>query len=798
MMKKNSIQIKIGLLMLLAVALLSATGYLSYRNLSSIVSSINVDENPELKLIRVREISMDLEKAQNSIRIYTLTNDTVDLKPYYSVITNIDTLLNRLRSECKNDILLQQQTDTISKLIEENIDIWNKIIYLNSNQKMADYLKQLADELDSADNARNMQGGILKRIFSRGKKNRLDEKELISNLQEIEQEDKKMKENLITGESQLASTGFEIKEQFYDLIAKIEDEISGQINAKSVAAHKLADKTYIWLAMFSVSGTLLTILVMFFIIRFVRKTQDYQNALQNSKDEAEKLSRTRELFIANISHEIRTPVTAISGFTEQLLHQKYDESTVRTLKVIKSSSDHLINIIQDVLDFSKLQDENMVLEQTNYSIRQILEDVYALFEKQASRDNNKLGYSIGTDTPPILLGDPYRLKQIIINLVSNSVKFTKDGTIHFAVKCINRHSQKIDLVIECVDTGIGIDENKINFIFEDFTQAEMSTTRKYGGTGLGLSIVKKLVELHNGTIDIKSSKNQGTRISCHLPYLAGEQKDVEIDMDEPLLIPEAIRDLKILIVDDEEYNRLLFKTIFDRWKIEYSEASSGMDALGMLKTAHYNLMFMDIRMPGMDGLRTTRVIREEMNIGKPEMPVICTSAAPVTEHWQEYRNAGMNAFLSKPFTEEKLLTVILSVMKGYSPAGDNHNVIKRQNISSLSEKIKLHNLYHISGGDEKFVKQMLVSFIDTTRKGLNKMQNAALSGESGSVVELAHKLIPPCRHIGASDLCNLLRKIEKSNRSEWDTGLVEKLTIQSLSEFNAVQKLIRDQINNIT
>jgi CheY-like chemotaxis protein/HPt (histidine-containing phosphotransfer) domain-containing protein len=352
-------------------------------------------------------------------------------------------------------------------------------------------------------------------------------------------------------------------------------------------------------------------------------------------------------------------------------------------------------------------------------------------------------------------------------------------------------------VIECIDTGIGIDENKINFIFEDFTQEEMSTTRKYGGTGLGLSIVKKLVELHNGTIDLKSRKNQGTMVSCHLPYLVGDERQVKIDIEKPLNIPEEIRNLKILIVDDEEYNRLLFKTILDRWKIDYRDTSNGMEALEMLRAERYNLLFMDVRMPGIDGLKTTRIIRDEMNISASEMPVICISATPVNEHWLEYRNAGMNAFLPKPFTEEMLLKVVLSVYKDKPEVKTDNTVIKGKNIRSDPEKINLLNLYHISGGDEKFVKQMLVSFIDTTRKGLNEMQKAVLSGEGDSVIDLAHKLIPPCRHIGASDLCDLLRKIEESNRNGSDVRLVETLTMQSISEFETIHELLQAHIAKI-
>ena len=785
--------------MILAVILLSATGYLSYRNLSSIVASIQMDLKPDLRLSSIREISMDLEKAQNSIRIYTNTHDTIDLRPYYTIISNIDSKVSRLQSECIGDSVLIHQTDTISKLIEKNISIWNQLLYLQNNYTVVENLKQLSVRLDSNTvEDRKTEQSILKRVFSRANKNRLNEKDIISDLKEIEQQDSITKAKLTIRESRLAVTSTEIKEQFYDLITKIENEISGLVNAKASAADKLAAKTYIWLAMSSVSGTLLAILVMFIIVRYVRKTHVYQIALQSSRDEAEKLARTKELFMANMSHEIRTPVTAISGFTEQLLHEPLDEYTIHSLKIIKSSSDHLANIINDILDFSKLQNGKLALEKVHFTVAQILEDVYALFERQAIRNNTRLSYSISQDTPVILLGDPYRLKQIMINLVSNSVKFTRNGEVDFSVNCVKKELAEIELILEVTDTGIGIDESKIDFIFEDFTQEEMSTSRKYGGTGLGLSIVKKLIELHSGTIECVSRKNQGTKITCHIPYLIGDENQVKNDVEPQLYIPEEIRNMKILIVDDEEYNRLLFKTILERWKVRYYEAENGMEALEILKTDRFDLLFMDSRMPGIDGLKATQFIRDEMKIGKSEMPVICISAATVSEDWQKYQKAGMNAFLPKPFTEEMLLTTILSVIKDSTTVLKVAPLIEEKINPAGPDKINLQNLYHISGGDEKFVKQMLLSFIDSTKQGINDMQEAVNSGKVDHVADLAHKMLSPSRHIGANGLCNLLKKIEENVHKKIEPNNLEMLTRESLLEFEVVSGLIKEHVANIS
>jgi signal transduction histidine kinase/CheY-like chemotaxis protein/HPt (histidine-containing phosphotransfer) domain-containing protein len=706
--------------------------------------------------------------------------------------------VSRLRTECLNDSVVLQQTDTIGKLIEENIVIWNQLLYIHNNQTVVEDLKQLSVKLDSnsAQSSKN-DNNILKRVFSSSNKNKFNEKEIISNLKEIEQQDSITKEKLTRRESKLAATSTEIKEQFYDLITKIENEISDLINTKASAADKLATKTYIWLAMFSVSGTLLAILVMFIIIRYVRKTHVYQIALKSSKDEAEKLARTKEIFMANMSHEIRTPVTAISGFTEQLLHEPLNENTNRALKIIKSSTDQLARIINDILDFSKLQNGKLSLEKVHFKISQILEEIYALFERQALRNNTRLSYKISDNTPDVLLGDPYRLKQIIMNLVSNSVKFTKNGSVELSLDCIRKETSEIEIIIEVADTGIGIDESKIDFIFEDFTQEEMSTTRKYGGTGLGLSIVKKLIELHNGTIVCVSKKNQGTRITCRIPFLTGDEDQVRTDVEPHIYIPEEIKNLKVLIVDDEEYNRLLFKTIFNRWNVRHNEAKNGMEALEILKTDRYNILFMDARMPGIDGIKATQFIRDEMKIKESEMPIICISAASVNEDWQKYQKAGMNAYLPKPFTEELLLTTILSVIKDYAPLNIELPVSENSFKSDQAEKINLQNLYHISGGDVQFVKQMLTSFIDSTRKGITDMLDAVRSGQPDPVAELAHKMLPPARHIGASDLCKLLKTIEENVHAKADNQVIEKMVIESLTEFDNVTGLINEHLSKI-
>lgn len=790
--KKKSVQVKIGILMILAVILLSATSYLLYRNLSSIVSSIRIDVNPELRLMSIRDISADITKAGNSVRIYTITKKPADIKPYYAFISSIDEKVDTLIAICGNDSVLLAQVDTISSLIEENIIIWNKLLVINKADTVIDYLSQLSGQLAESETSRKQ--GILKRVFSSSSQSLIDEQEIMARLNNIVEQNQTTRDELAARELQLAINSSEITEKFYDLITRMENELHEEIQVKAAAAAEMAGQSYRWLVMLSISGGLLALLVLFIIIRYARNAYAYQIALENSKDEAEKLAKTKELFMANMSHEIRTPVTAISGFTEQLLHEAPDEKTADSLKIIKSSSDHLLKIINDILDFSKLQNNRLILEKVHFRISQITDDVCRMFEKEARQNNTSLTCYLNPSTPQVLIGDPYRLKQIMINLLSNSVKFTKNGSVHFEISGTKKSPDLIDLTMEFSDTGIGIDQSRISAVFEDFTQGEMSTTRKYGGTGLGLSIVKKLVELHKGTIDLTSRKNKGTTIICRIPFGIGDEKQIKTSKSKPLIVPDEIKVKKVLVVDDEEYNRLLFSKIFEKWGIDCRTAINGMEALEILKEEKFDLLFMDMLMPGIDGLKTTRFIREEMKISDSDMPVIFISAARGNEDLQNYGHAGINSFLSKPFTEDMLLSVLLSVTGSKEEPAIIETATTDPGKIKNSDKIDLKNLLHLSGGDNQFVKQMLESFVKTTGEGLAEIRDAISKEQMDYAADIAHKIQPPCRHLGATELHTLLNKIENNIRNNNDTGSVPELTENALKEFGVIAGLIHDLI----
>jgi len=774
--------------MTLAILIISATGYLSFRSLSSIVSSIQVKSKPDMRLLIIRELTSDLEKAENSVRMFIHTRNQKDIRPYYSTIALFDSKIERLHDASLNDTVLLNQIDTIRSLMEENIVNWNLMLTLYHNDSVDNYIRKLSARMAvAASNDKDNEGSILRRVFGKKTESTLDQNKIIQDLNLIEKQDSIKNTRLLAAEAHLASTGNEIRERFYMLIAKMEDEVNNSLKSNAKAADQLALNTYRWLAGFTFLGSLLVIVVLIIVARYVHKTRDYQKALIRSKEETEKLAQMREQFMANMSHEIRTPVNAIYGFSEQLLYRSFDDKNRQILQIIKSSSDHLVKLVNDILDFSKLQAGKIVLEPVHFEIKRAFEEVQLLFENRSIEKNTRLYYNITESTPPVLYGDSYRLKQILFNLVGNSVKFTAEGEIFFSADIARKSADRFNLILKVSDTGIGIKEDMHNKVFEDFTQEENDTSKKYGGTGLGLSIVKKLVELHGGNISLESKKNKGTHITCILPYAKGNAKQLPA-LIPSLRIPDQFKKLKILIVDDEAYNRLLFKTILDRWKVQYDEAGDGQAAIELVTTNRYDMVFMDLRMPRLDGLKSTVFIRQELKRSEAELPVIGISATHTAEDIQKYRKVGMNTFLAKPFTEKMLFDIMLSLVK------EDYKEPALPEVQVLPEndpEIDLTGLYHLANHDKPFVHVMLVQFIESTEKGLMEILESVEKGEVTKAADTAHKISAPCIHIGAKVLYSYLKSIEKFNNQQNGPDELKKLSMESKKEFDMLKNILQ-------
>jgi len=379
---------------------------------------------------------------------------------------------------------------------------------------------------------------------------------------------------------------------------------------------------------------------------------------EDAKGVAESALQSKQQFLANMSHEIRTPMNAILGFTKVLLKSDLVPKQKEYLDAIKTSSDGLLVLINDILDLAKTDAGKMTFEQTPFKMEFSISTMFQVFDLKIQEKNLELIKEYDNKIPEILIGDSVRLHQILLNLLSNALKFTEKGKITVAVRLLNEDKEKATIEFAITDTGTGILKDKLESIFENFQQATSSTSRIFGGTGLGLAICKQLVEKQGGTISVKSKVDEGSTFSFTLSFQKtnGELKKENVEV---ALVTE-IKDIKILVVEDVKLNQLLMRTILEDFKFKYDIADNGKIAIEKMQTETYDIILMDLQMPEMDGFEATEYVRKTMN---SKIPIIALTADVTTVDVEKCKDVGMNDYVSKPLDERILYSKIIELLK---------------------------------------------------------------------------------------------------------------------------------------
>jgi len=392
----------------------------------------------------------------------------------------------------------------------------------------------------------------------------------------------------------------------------------------------------------------------------IKRTEE---ALIYAKNEAIAAATAKSEFLSNMSHEIRTPMNAIIGMTDILLEKITDEETREYLKSIKFSSDNLLVVINDILDFSKIEAGKVALEFIDFNLSYKLEELRKIFDHKAADKEIYFRINIDKNVPEIVNGDPYRLNQILVNLIGNAIKFTHHGGVDLNVRLRGIEHQIATLQFDVTDTGIGIPKDKMESIFESFSQAYTDTTRKYGGTGLGLAITKKLAYLLGGKIDLKSEINKGSSFSVDIPYSINTNlKSENIQTFSDTESAQMLEGLKILVAEDNALNQFLIRQTLSKWNCDITISGNGEEAITLLKDEDFDLVLMDLQMPVMNGYEATRIIRSKNTVVRnPMIPVIALTADAFPETKRKVLETGMNDFVAKPFKREELSEKIIKV-----------------------------------------------------------------------------------------------------------------------------------------
>lgn len=379
-----------------------------------------------------------------------------------------------------------------------------------------------------------------------------------------------------------------------------------------------------------------------------------------AKEKAEEATLAKSNFLSNMSHEIRTPMNAVIGMTHVLLEENPRIDQKEHLETVMFSAENLLVIINDILDYSKMEAGRMVIERTNFDIREVINNIYKTLVPKAKDRKLIFQLDMEEDVPRYLLGDPTRLTQVLINLLNNAIKFTEEGKISLTVRQQGQSKKgESKLLFEVKDTGIGIPKEKQEQIFESFSQADEHTTRIFGGTGLGLAITKRLVELQGGLIKLQSEIGKGSCFSFSLSYPIGDVPIETLSDTQNVLKQKGIKGVeRILIVEDNLFNVKVVKRILKFWDMEIDIANDGYEALEMVKDKDYNIVLMDLQMPHMDGYQATETIRSWHEKKYQSLPIIALSASALADFRQRAFDVGMNDFLTKPFKPKDLYQTI--------------------------------------------------------------------------------------------------------------------------------------------
>ncbi|MFD2287885.1 response regulator [Pedobacter petrophilus] len=512
--------------------------------------------------------------------------------------------------------------------------------------------------------------------------------------------------------------------------------------------------------------------------KFLLKNNQQTSPNLTAETDAEKTSDVKEMFLANMSHEIRTPMNAIISMANELAKTTLTDEQDYYNQTIQTASKALLVIINDILDLSKINAGKLNLEHIGFDLSGVLSDVMQVISHKAQKKGLEISCILpeSQNISPVLMGDPHRINQVVWNLMSNAIKFTAKGSVRLTATVLKeeKDSQEIDILV--TDTGIGMDPEFVNRLFDTFSQEHESVSREYGGTGLGMSISKKLVDQMGGHFKVESEKGVGSAISFVIKLGKG------LDTDLPKVAKtgyneELFEGRKILIVDDNETNRLVASTILLSYGSQVLNAEDGQIALDMAKEDVYDIILMDIQMPVLDGYETTKMLRLQGYAGT----IIALTASVVPGEREKCLAAGMDDYLTKPINEEHLIDVIDSWIKKkpvYTPEPE-----------FIEPLYSLAGLRVISKGREDFVTRMIEMFCEQVPDALTNLNASFQQGDLPQVSKLAHKLKSTIDHLEIKSIQRTIRSIESLSDED---GSKEEL-IPMIDDVNRIlDEVIRE------
>lgn len=814
-----------------AIAAISIT-YNSFIELSRTKQSLS---HPNKKLITLNSALADIYEAESNIRAYNLTRNEDYLNVYFSFLIKINDKVDTLIRLTKDSQSQKLKIKTIKQLLVQKEKVLNDFIDLKKNDRSSVFYEKALEEIAKVQATSNKNKPIVARstttttskkdtVLERspvpksgffGKiRNWISGKEkidttltkvhvethidtiarsgyvpdsLVGNvvgiLNQIRSEQENARDLASTKELELLKSDKELMDQIRVIVSLLEREELSQSYKRANSAEEVVNKSTIIVLALGGAALILLLLFLAVIFRDITKSTYYRNELYEAKKYAEKLLKVKEQFLANMSHEIRTPLSSIIGLTRQIGKTELNARQDDYVKLLSSSSEHLLSVINDILDFSKIEAGQMRIENLPFNLIEVLQESINTLKEKANEKGIAIYLVEEKAFNMTLWGDPFRLKQIVLNLLSNAIKFTDKGSVSVVVGYNDITDDFIKIQISVNDTGIGIPLEQQSLIFEEFTQADPSTTRRYGGTGLGLTIVKRLTDLQGGEVSIESQPNEGTSIKISIPYrLKGEQIEKKTEGAKQLMIDH---DIRVLVVDDDEINRVISEELFKNLGITVQTVGDPNLVSKLISQNQFHLIFTDIHMPGLSGYDIVELVNNQGFT----IPVIAVTANSMIDNPNHFIEKGFAGCLIKPFTEKELVKILEPFIK----------IQKASKLEDLAEVnsdkgYDLTDIFRFSGGDIQSAKLILSTFIENTDRNLSDLNNQIKSKDLKAASAMAHKMKPAFKQFKIYNIAGLLLKIEKLEDKNENLREAKNLADELNIQIKPILKSLRKEL----
>ncbi|MDX5421576.1 MAG: response regulator [Hymenobacteraceae bacterium] len=836
----DSIKTKVVVGFGLALSIVMLAIYLTYSSFTQLLHSVDVLSQPNTKLTKLQHTLATISAAESSIRAYTLTTEEAHFRSYLAHLDTIQGQVDTLQHLMRLNPEELAQVDSMAVLLNAKQESLKRYVALKKEQKNHVYsekamrqiastveeqplsttikqrttttisdrlaLKEAQQEAQQQEEQKEQKRGFLSKLFS--KKEEKPEQKLpppvlvpeldVSQevnvdtsvtatpaaplakvrriLHNVQREADQKEQELRAKELALLQQDKQIMDQIRHMMYRLEQHEQEQSELNSAQAREVAQKTSLIMLVIGITGLGSGVAFILVILRDITRSNNYKTKLIRARKEAVQLARAKEAFVANMSHEMRTPLNVILGFTQQMHHTPLQPQQKEHLQAINSAGQHLLHIVNDVLDLSKIEAGKLHINHTTFSLRQLLTEVEQAFVLKAKSKDIHFSCHADAKLPDTLQGDLLRIKQVLFNLIDNAIKFTHQGQVQVAVKQKSKRRHQVVVGIEISDTGIGIPQERIQHVFGEFNQADDSILRRYGGTGLGLSISKKLVEMQGGTLSVSSAYGKGTTFLMVLPLQTAKEEIVQTAPPEAVPLPAAFEGITALVIDDDAYSRTLCNLILSRWGIKVHLANDGQEALDLVQKHSFDVVLTDIQLPGMSGKTVARNIRK---VDK-QVPIIALTANILSNEHDFFANTAISGHLLKPFTEQelhqKIAEVLPTVPSALPPVTHQEAGPEQQNMEMPYD---LSEMRLFTGPDQEMLVAVLEVMLTDQQQNLAQLKTEAEAEKWEAVANTAHKMLTAFKHLQAHTVTPHLEQLEQVLH----TGEAENKTLAGAVEL---------------